>query len=277
MKIEGSVAIITGAGSGIGRAASIELALRGAKIALVDLSEKGIRETLKSIAEALTSSKRKFDQENYLVCPCDVTNTQSLEQIFESVNHYFGKIDIVANNAGIVENPFEFHVPETSAEIEEVRNRWKKVLEIDLDAVINGTYIAIRYMKVHGGVVINTASMAGIVPTPGTPTYGAAKAGVVNFTRSLGFLGRSTNIRVNAICPGFVETPILRDIPRDGMIQLEGGILTTDMVVKGILELIEDDTKMGAIQKITFKRGITYHDSNPRRAQEADANKRSKL
>src|SRR3990170_2302736 len=115
----------------------------------------------------------------------------------------FGRIDIVHNNAGITERGEDLFAPDAE--------RWESVLDIDLRAVILGTQLAVQQLRRQGGggVIVNTASMAGLDPIGAAPVYSAAKAGVVQFTRTLTHLA-SEGIRVNAICPSFTDTPMVR-------------------------------------------------------------------
>lgn len=115
----------------------------------------------------------------------------------------FGRLDILYNNAGVATGIPGF--PEASLE------QWRRVIEIDLSAVIMGTWLAAPIMQKQGaGVIINTASMAGLYPHRQDAIYGAAKAGVVNFTHSLAFWASERKIRVNCVCPGIVDTPLVR-------------------------------------------------------------------
>jgi NAD(P)-dependent dehydrogenase (short-subunit alcohol dehydrogenase family) len=112
-----------------------------------------------------------------------------------------------------------------------------------------------------GGVIINTASMGGLLPMPNSPVYAAAKAGVVNFSRSLAYLAEEANIRVNAICPSFVDTPLVRrggDERMEEMAKLVGGILMPEDIAAGVIELIEDDSRFGAVMRVTIRGGRDF-------------------
>jgi NAD(P)-dependent dehydrogenase (short-subunit alcohol dehydrogenase family) len=140
---------------------------------------------------------------------------------------------------------------------------WAKVVEIDLTAVIDATRIAVRGLKRAGrpGVIINTASMGGLLPMPGSPVYAAAKAGVINFSRSLGYLAAESNIRVNAICPSFTDTPLVRrngDEAVEEMGKMVGGILMPEDIAAGVIELIEDDSRFGSVMRVTVRGGRDY-------------------
>lgn len=243
MQIQGKTALITGAGSGIGRAAALALARRGASILVADLGEEAGNETVRLITEA--GGKAHFQR-------CDVTDSTQLNAIFAAAVQQFGRLDIVCNNAGIGGESI----------LEDEANTWKKMVDINLTAMLEGTAIAVRDFRKRGvnGVIINTASMGGLLPMPGSPVYAATKAGVVNFSRSLAYLA-DEGIRVNAICPSFTDTPLVR---RDGdarvgeITKAMGGILDAEFVAEGFVELVEDNTRAGAIMRVTVQRGRDY-------------------
>lgn len=194
MEIRGKVAVITGAASGIGRATALRLARDGASIVIADLDEGGGNETVKLIEN---------DGGHAAFVKTEVTSASDQHRMFETALSKFGRLDVLYNNAGVGTGIPGF--PEASLE------QWRRVIEIDLTAVIMGTWLAAPIMqKQGGGVIVNTASMAGLYPHRQDAIYGAAKAGVVNFTHSLGFWASERKIRVNCVCPGIVDTPMVR-------------------------------------------------------------------
>jgi len=181
-----------------------------------------------------------------------VTDTADLAATFAACKSAFGAFDIAFNNAGIAgEDIFE-----------PGGTNWQRVLDIDLRAVLDATRHEVLLMRESGGgVIVNTASMGGLVPMPDSPTYATAKAGVVHFTRSLAGLAAQSNIRVNAICPTFTDTPLVRrngDERLDELKALVGGILQPEDVAAGVVELIEDDSRAGAIMRVTVRGGRDY-------------------
>jgi NAD(P)-dependent dehydrogenase (short-subunit alcohol dehydrogenase family) len=166
--------------------------------------------------------------------------------LFDLAKQKFGKIDIVVNNAGIIEKtPF----------ITNVQDDWIKVVEIDFNSVVLGTRLALAEFEKQNspGVILNTASLAGLVPTSFQPVYAAVKAGVVHFSRSLGYLGKK-GIRVNCICPSFVKTALTKEA-------LEKGYpipnwVELDLVIDAFMMAIQDDTLAGEAIRITPERGI---------------------
>ncbi|MEO6397261.1 MAG: SDR family NAD(P)-dependent oxidoreductase [Tepidiformaceae bacterium] len=242
MEIEGKSAVVSGGGSGIGRATCVALARAGARVIVADRNEVGGRETVDLIGSA--GGIALFRQ-------CDVTQTEDLAGTVASAVQHFGSLDIVFNNAGI--GGEDLFVDETQS--------WAKVVDINLTAVIDATRIAVREMKrARGGVIVNTASMGGLLPMPGSPVYAATKAGVVNFSRSLAYLAMECNIRVNAICPTFTDTPLVRQSGDELVEEMKrqiGGILQPEDIAAGVVELVEDDSRAGAVMRCTI-RGRDY-------------------
>jgi NAD(P)-dependent dehydrogenase (short-subunit alcohol dehydrogenase family) len=245
MEIEGNVAVITGGGSGIGRATCLALAERGANVIVADVDEAGGAATCDQVAR-LKRGLAIFRR-------CDVTATEDLAAAMASALDHWGRLDIVYNNAGIGERAELF---------EDETGEWQRVVDINLAAVINGTRIAVREMKrLRGGVIVNTASMGGLLPMPTSPVYAATKAGVINFTRSLAYLAEAANIRVNAVCPTFTETPLIASMDPERRKAVEasvGGVLQPQDVALGVIELIEDDSRAGAIMRVTVRGGRDY-------------------
>ncbi|MFJ8234224.1 SDR family NAD(P)-dependent oxidoreductase [Ureibacillus sp. NPDC094379] len=197
-KLDGKVAVITGGVSGIGAATARLFASEGAKLVLVDFNEeKG----------AAFETELKSEGYEAVFVKADVTNEADVKNIYETALNAFSKVDILFNNAGIgAVKPTE----------ELTYAEWRRTVEVDLDGVFLVAQGAIKeFLKGSGGVIVNTASMYGWVGSPGSAAYNAAKAGVINLTRSLGLEYATRNIRVNALCPGFIETPILGDTDRE--------------------------------------------------------------
>ncbi|MCC7089492.1 MAG: SDR family NAD(P)-dependent oxidoreductase [Chloroflexi bacterium] len=244
MDIEGKAVVVSGGGSGIGRAAVLELVRRGARVIVADIDEASGRQTvdLAGAAGGIAVFRR-----------CDVTHPEDLAGAFASAAEHFGGFDIAFNNAGIGGD--DLFNDETA--------QWTRMVDINLTAVIDATRIAVREMRRggKGGVIVNTASMGGLLPMPDSPVYAATKAGVVNFTRSLAYLAEQDRIRVNAICPSFTDTPLVRrngDERVEAVAALVGGILQPEDVAAGVIELIEDDSRAGAIMRVTVKGGRDF-------------------
>ena len=196
MQIEGKVAVVTGAGSGIGRATARALARAGAVVVVADVDEAGGSETVGLVHDA--GGHAGFRR-------TDVTEPRSLEATFAAVEADHGGLDIVHNNAGLVcgEPLWPDITPETLL----------RVMAVNLGGVVVGTRLAIPALRRRGGgAIVNTASMAALYPLTPDPIYSATKAGVAMFTRACAPLAEE-GIRVNAVLPGLVDTPLL---PKSG-------------------------------------------------------------
>lgn len=233
MDVQGKVALVTGGGSGIGRAVALRLATEGARVAVLDRDEIGARGTADAIRAA---------GGNALAIAADVTDEESLTAAFNQAQIELGSLDIVVNNAGVVTGQPPF--PEAPA------SQWKRTLDVNLFAVILGTQLAVERMGERGGAIINTASLAGIMGFPPDPAYAASKGGVVLFTRSLAPLKESHGIRVNCVCPGFVDTPMLHGYSGDATPERRAILdqlpkLQPDDIADAMLGLITDDNAAG--------------------------------
>lgn len=243
MELAGTVAAVSGGASGIGRATVRALVARGAQVVVADRDDEGGRQTVAwaTAAGGVAVFRR-----------CDVTRTAELAAVFETAVARFGRLDIAFNNAGISGEDLFADDP----------GDWARLIAIDLTAVIDATRLAVRTMRRagQGGVIINTASLIGLWPMSTAPVYAAAKAGVVNFTRSLAYLAQEAHIRVNAICPELVDTPMAGGLGQERLEELRraGGILRPEDIAAGVIELIADDARGGAIMTITVQGGRAF-------------------
>lgn len=192
MRLLGKTAVITGAASGIGRATAILFAREGAMVVVSDINTTTGEELAAEI---------KRDGGAAIFVRTDVTKSQDVAELMEASEKAYGKIDILFNNAGI-----SHQCPVT--ELEEAD--WDKVLNTNLKSVFLGCkYVLPKMQKNGGGAIINCASILGHVGFPETPAYNASKGGVVMLTKNVAIDYAAYNIRVNAVCPGYVITPLI--------------------------------------------------------------------
>ncbi|MCH8192296.1 MAG: SDR family oxidoreductase [Chloroflexi bacterium] len=188
----GRVALVTGAASGIGRATARRMAQAGASVVVVDVDEPGGTKTVADLREEGLEAT---------FVPADVTSEEQVRGMFDATLERYGRLDVLHNNAGIM--PVHQSIEETSLEV------WRQVIDIDLTGVFLGCKYGVPALKRSGGgVILNTASLAGIRGFAYGLHYAAAKGGVVQMTISLANLLSDDGIRVNCICPTAVDTPL---------------------------------------------------------------------
>ncbi|MFA5322180.1 MAG: SDR family oxidoreductase [Smithella sp.] len=189
-RLNGKNAIITGAANGIGRAAALLFAREGANLVLADVNEAGLREVEKEIASA---GGKVFIRKT------DVSSEDEIKELIGLALEKLNNIDILVNNAGMGGGLDTLE--------DQQREEWQKVYEINVMGPVYATKHIIAHMKErHRGSIINIASVAGLMSGAGGNAYSASKAALINFTRTSACEVGAHNVRINAICPGLIET-----------------------------------------------------------------------
>jgi NAD(P)-dependent dehydrogenase (short-subunit alcohol dehydrogenase family) len=193
MRFEGKVAVVTGAALGIGRAAAVAFAAEGARVAILDLNEAEGEQTVGQIQGSQVEAR---------LFRTDVSQEEEVRATMEEIAAGWGRLDILVNNAGVY---YQANALDTSLE------NWERVLSVNLTGAFLCTKYAVREMvKNGGGVVVNVASEAGLVGIKGQVAYNVSKGGLIALTRSCAVDFAEFGVRVNSICPGTTDTPLVQ-------------------------------------------------------------------
>ncbi|MFO1306163.1 MAG: 3-oxoacyl-ACP reductase FabG [Burkholderiales bacterium] len=214
MRLSGKVSIITGAGQGIGRATALKFAKEGAKVAVCDINLESVQQTVELVESAGGEA---------IGFRVDVTDKDSITKMVDGVMAKWGRVDTLVNNAGIVQD----------AQFKKMSDdQFDRVIDVNLKGVYNCTKAVVDIMlQQNSGVILNASSIVGIYGNFGQTNYAATKFGVIGMVKTWAReLGRK-GIRANAICPGFVETPILSSMPEK------------------VVKMMEDRVPMGRLAK----------------------------
>jgi NAD(P)-dependent dehydrogenase (short-subunit alcohol dehydrogenase family) len=194
MRLEGKVAIVTGGGTGIGRAIALRFGLEGARVVVVGRREPPI----KAVADTLVAAGARA-----VAFAADVTRVADTEAMVARAGDVFGGLDVLVNNAGVmVGRTRTAETPDAD---------WVAMLEANLTSTFRATKAALPALAARRGSIVNVASVAGLKGSPPLMAYGVAKAGVVNFTKTVALEHAKDGVRVNAVCPAYVETDFNRE------------------------------------------------------------------
>ena len=198
--MNGKTALVTGAGSGIGRSIALAFAKQGAMVTVADISDKGAEETV----DLITGSGGKAVYRS-----CDVSQKDAVQNLIESIVRDFGSLDYACNNAGI-HNPGTEFLPDADEDL------WDRIISVNL----KGVFLCMKYevramLKQKGGVIVNISSMSGLLAEPGSYAYAASKHGIMGLTKTAAFEFAKSGIRINAVCPAAVDTPGFAEAPQE--------------------------------------------------------------
>jgi NAD(P)-dependent dehydrogenase (short-subunit alcohol dehydrogenase family) len=198
MELTGQVAIVTGAGRGIGRATALELARMGADVAVAELDQGGADKTAAMVKDL---------GRRVLALPIDVTRRGDLARMVERTRAELGRIDVLVNNAGIYR---------AAATLDVTEEHWDAVMTLNAKAVFFASQAVLPVMIAQkSGCIVSLASMAGKIGSKTNLPYNASKAAVVSMTKSLALAHAADGVRVNCVCPGFVETDMWTKVARE--------------------------------------------------------------
>lgn len=242
MRFKDKVVIVTGGASGIGEASVHAFAREGAKVVIADFADHG-----QAVADELGADKALFIK-------IDVTDSEAVQAMIVQTVAKFGRLDVMFANAGIAaDGPAD--------ELED--SAWQRTIDINLNGVfLCDKYAIQQFLKQGGGVVVNCGSIHSHVGKHGVTAYAAAKGGVKLLTQSLAIDYGARGIRVNAVCPGYIDTPLLKDIPdeaKDSLIALHpmGRLGRAEEVANAVLFLASDEASFVTGSSLMVDGGYT--------------------
>ena len=235
MRFKDKVAVITGAGSGIGRGIALRLAQEGAKVAIPDLNEAGARETVAMIEQLGGQG---------LAIQTDVSNSEAVQHAFDAILDAFGDLHVLVNNAGITRDRLILTMKDED---------WLTELNVNLTSVFLCCRTAVKHMvRKRYGRIVNISSVVGLAGQAGQTNYAASKAGILGFTKSLAKEVGSRGITVNAVAPGFIPTALTNVLPEE---QRQAAIKATPLNRLGSIEDVANAVAFLASDEASFITG----------------------
>ena len=244
MRLKGKVALVTGAAQGIGKSVALLLARNGADIVVSDINLEKAEETAKEIESIGPKT---------IAVKVDVANFKDVEQMVEAILKKFGKIDILINNAGITRDKLILRMTEED---------WDTVLNVNLKGTFNCMKAVTRHMsKQRSGKIVSIASVVGEMGNAGQANYSASKAGVIGLTKTIAKEFAQRGINVNAIAPGYIETPMTEALPEKVKEELKRLIPMERLgkpedVAEAVLFLVSEESNYMTGQVLNVNGGI---------------------
>jgi len=244
LKLTGKVALVTGAAQGIGKAIALLLARNGADAIVSDINVEKAEETAKEIRSIGPKA---------MAVKVDVANLNDVERMVEGILEKLAKIDILVNNAGITRDKLILRMTEED---------WDAVLSVNLKGTFNCTKAVIRHMaKQRSGKIVNIASVVGEMGNAGQANYSASKAGVIGLTKTIAREYAQRGINVNAIAPGYIETPMTEALPEKAKEELKKLIPMERLgkpedVAEAVLFLVSEESSYITGQVLNVNGGI---------------------
>lgn len=244
LELLGKVALVTGAAQGIGKAIALLLAEKGADVVVSDINVEKAQETAREIEEKGRKS---------MALKVNVADPDEVEQMVETIIEKFSRIDILVNNAGITRDKLLLRMSSED---------WDAVLDVNLKGVFNCTKSVIKYMsKQRSGKIVNIASVVGLMGNVGQANYAASKAGVIGFTKTVAREFAQRGININAIAPGYIQTPMTEVLPekvKEELMRLipMGRLGQPEDVAQAVLFLVSEASNYVTGQVLNVNGGI---------------------
>jgi len=244
LELLGKVALVTGAAQGIGKAIALLLAEKGADVVVSDINVEKAQETAREIEEKGRKS---------MALKVNVADPDEVEKMVEAIIERFSRIDILVNNAGITRDKLLLRMSSED---------WDAVLDVNLKGVFNCTKSVIKYMsKQRSGKIVNIASVVGLMGNVGQANYAASKAGVIGFTKTVAREFAQRGININAIAPGYIQTPMTEVLPervKEELMRLipMGRLGQPEDVAQAVLFLVSEASNYVTGQVLNVNGGI---------------------